>query len=163
MTATLAPQNIGAVKTALKAILLGPEYTDMLAQLAREFGDGIALPPLEAAFTADKVTLPAYPCVELIGDQTKSPDDSEAAESHHRVEAWFWQCGDDEETITAQVERYVLALRRVLKNGSLMPYVGNFPILFPNEAYAPVGRGKGTPQAFLKYGILEVLIGTVEN
>lgn len=165
MTAPVAQHraDIGTVKAALKAMLLGPEYAAALADVERTFSDGITLSPPAAVFTTNKTQLPAYPAVELLAEKSRPTRNSGAAEYGHVIEAWFWECGSDEETLTAQVERKVLAARRMLRLGSLMPYVANAPIECGDEDFSPVGQGRSTPQPFLKVGVLQLLVETMED
>lgn len=163
MSVALPRQFIGSVKGALKDLFTGPKYAAALQAATIQAGDGVPLPALERVYTANKDTREAYPCLELLGDVSQPNDDSSVEDYEHRLELWFWVNGDDEELITAQLERYVLAARDMLRLASLMPSVANVPVRVGREEFSPVGRAKAAPQTFLKVGVLEVFIGTLED
>lgn len=159
--------EIGGVKQALRDVLLSTDFATALDTLATECGDGLLLPApvADAVFTSEKAVLPRYPACEIVGDGS----DPEAGEDGavqdvqaytHRLALIWTVIGDDEERLTAAVERYVLATRRLLHGRQLETVGGVAALTTGREDYAPIGR-RHAAGPFEKSGVIEGFVSTL--
>ncbi len=158
--------SITLVKRGLQTLLLGQAFRDAIEALATALGDGLTLPALRACTTAEKAALGELPMAELLGVQSDPTDDGAWSQSRaHIIAVRFYVGGSDEEAITEQTERYVLAARRMLSvdpgdEARLYPYVGG--VVIPGrEDYDPIVRTKSGDGTFVKVGTLELQVVTI--
>lgn len=159
--------EIGGVKQAVRDVLRSSAFATALDTLAAECGDGLLLPAPadDAVFTSEKALLPRYPACEIVGDGS-DPDAGEDGAVQdvqaftHRLALIWTAIGDDEEGLTATVERYVLATRRVLHGRHLETVAGVAALTTGREDYAPIGRRQAAGP-FEKSGVIEVFVATL--
>lgn len=154
--------HITQAKRALRDLLI--ERLPLKLQLADgQCGDGIKTPVPAKVHTTDKADLEDYPALELIVTSSQSMRDSTAQVYKHNVVIGFTLVGDDEETLTAQDERYMWALRQVCRDTLFDPPIGTGPIDTGGEQYTPLAqRPQGLESPFVKGGYIEVFVTTVE-
>lgn len=151
--------DMEAVKTALAKWLSGPQYSDALAAVDAEKGDGNVTPGLQAVYAYERTKLEAYPAVELQGLRTDYAADDDVKQATHAIAIVFTQVGDNEETITREVERLIRAARDLFWRSVLDGQEGLTPILVTSEDYSPLAPAIGAP--FQKGGHLIVAATTL--
>jgi hypothetical protein len=158
------------VTRALQAVLTGPEHEASLVAVEAEFADGFELPRPGVVHTSEKAVFGAYPAYEivLVGSRRVSEDTPLART--HEMDLYVTQVGDDEERLTSEIKRLVLAMRRLFEREErtgarlLMPFVGNVPAMPMDEDYTPVARprdGTGASHTFVKTGVIRLVVGTI--
>lgn len=150
--------DIQDVKHAIARELGGPDFLTVLAAVDTEKAVTLPTPGPAAIFEGEKANLTGfgYPVAEVIGVGTVYDIDSEQAKSAtHEVQVVWTQVGDDELTITAQLERLVRATRdlfwpptgpRVLIGINAAPLTvlrDEYTALMPAAAH-PFVKGAGT-------------------
>lgn len=133
--------DIQDVKHALALVLGGPEFLTVLAAVDAEKAVSIATPGPTQVFEGEKTTLTdqGFPVAEIIGNRTLYNSDSEQAkDATHEIQVMWTHVGDDELTITAQLERLVRATRDVLwpaEGLRVLPGVNACPTEILSEEY----------------------------
>jgi len=158
--------DIGSVKAALKILVIGPDFERELVAVEARFADGLSLPRIPEAEvrTSEREGVPAqFPTLEIVGEASDPNIEVEYADAYgHAIAAIFWAMGDDEETVTKIVERYILAFRRMLRSETLMPMIGCRPVVRGREQYGVVGRKPGVSNVFVKAGSISFTVATIE-
>lgn len=158
--------DIGSVKEALKVLILGPDFERELVRVEARFTDGITVPRLAEAQlkTSETEAVPSqFPWCELVGEASDPDNQVDYADKNtHRITVLYWANGDDEESVTKLVERWILAVRKTIRNETLMPMIGNFPIVRATEQYGVVGKKSGLAQPFVKAGAITFHVSTIE-
>lgn len=158
--------DIGTVKDALKTLTIGPDFERELVAVEARFADGLTLPriPASEVRTSEREGVPAqFPTLEIVGESSDPDVQVDYADSYgHQLAAIFWATGDDEETVTKIVERYLLAFRRMVRNEALMPMIGCRPVVRGREQYGVVGRKPGVSNVFVKAGSISFTVATIE-
>lgn len=155
--------HVTQVKRALKALLLAELPMKLqIADLAAN--DGIRTPVPFEIYTCDKQALDGFPAIELVATNSSPRVDSFAQVYEHRIAIGFTLAGDDEDTITTHVERYMWAIRHVCRDTLMRgPETPTGPIDTGAEQYTPLDRTAGrVEEPFVKGGFIEALIQTVE-
>lgn len=125
--------------------------------------DGISTPVPYEIHTTDKVDLGGMPSLELIVTDSSPTKDSYAQIVRHRVVVGVSLGGDTEEVISAQIERYIWALRQICRDTHLTPIEGTGPLDTGGEQYTPLQQRPGTVESpFVKGAFIEVFVTTVE-
>ena len=104
--------DIQDVKHAIARQLLGGDFLTTLAAVDAEKAVAIATPGPTQVFEGEKAQISdqGYPVVEVIGNRTIYDTASEQAKAAtHEIQIVWTHVGDDELTITAQLERLVRA------------------------------------------------------
>lgn len=155
--------SMTSAKRGIRTLLLSQAFLAELEKAAAEIG--VAAPPPFVIYRAVKAgpnSIDGFPCGELDGDESVPEDASGTVEDlNHRIAVLWTLVGDDEETLTDQVEVYVLATRRTLSSAHL-PGVGNVPVVVGRENYSRLARVKDLAQPLVKGAALEVIVGTIE-
>lgn len=102
------------VKHAIARELSGPDFLTVLAGVDTEKAVTIPTPGPAAVFEGEKANLAGfgYPVAEVIGAKTVyGQTDEQGKSAVHEVQVVWTHVGDDELTITAQLERLVRATR----------------------------------------------------
>jgi hypothetical protein len=158
--------DIGTTKDVLKTLLLGPDFERKLVQVEARFSDGLSVPRLAESQvkTSEMESVPAqFPWCEIVGQQSDPDNEVEYADKNtHRIDIVYWANGDDEETVTKLVERYLLAVRKMIRNETLMPRMGCLPIVRASERYGVVGQKPGLTHPFVKAGAISFAVTTIE-
>jgi hypothetical protein len=142
---------------------LSDELPRLLSYADGMAADGIYTPPPFEIYTTDKADLGGYPSLELIVTDSTPRSDSYASIYRHRIVIGVTVGGDTEETLSAQVERYLWCLRQVAKDSHLTPSEGTVPIDVGGEQYTPLQQRPETVESpFVKGAFIEVFITTVE-
>lgn len=168
MTAPAAPAygDIGTVKAALKTLLTGPDFERELVAVEARFTDGITVERLPASQVkeSEHEGIPGtFPTCEIFGTGSIADNSVEYADKNsHAISIMFWANGDDEETVTKKVERYLLATRKLIRSETLMPMIGCFPVVRGDESYGLVGKKSGLAQPFVKAGAITFTVSTIE-
>lgn len=155
--------DIGAVKAALKAWHEGPELIAILQAIDAEYHDWLTLERPAHVATAELNVPPIFPLVEILGVESRpwQDGDSSAFDFDHEVLVMWTVLGDDEERVTAALERSLLATMRLCFH-QLLPDVGNVPIKPGVVNYAPATATQGgLPKPFIKMGSVQLIVGTI--
>lgn len=152
-------------KRGIKALLLEGPFAEALATVTALHGDGLDMPPLRAVATAELRTLTAeLPAAEilLINSVPTSPGGSIY---EHTLAVRFYVGGDDEQVITDQAERYVLACRHLFgflpgREALVFPFVGG-TVTPGTEDYDPTVQRKQAEASLVKVGAIELTVRTV--
>lgn len=154
--------HVTAAKRALKA-LLEDRLPALLAQADLDENDGVTTPPPAEIHRSDVSAAGDYPAIELIATNSQALGDSNAQVMKHRVAVGVSVAGDDEETMTAQLERYLWAIRRIARDTVLAPDSVSGPIDSGDEQYSPLGAlDNDLERPFVKAGFIELFLTTVE-
>jgi hypothetical protein len=125
-----------------------------------EKGTSIVTPPPAVVFEGEKAVLTGqgYPVCEVIGLRTVyDPASNQAKVAMHEVQISWTHVGDDELTVTTQVERLVRATRDLFWPAAgpiALTNLASPPIEFLSEEYSELFKGKDFP--FIK-GSMTVL------
>lgn len=153
--------HVTQAKIKLRQLFLD-ELPLKLQQGDLEASDGVTTPPPYEIARTDKETFNGFPAIELVATGSNSITDSSAQVYRHRVVAQFTLTGDDEETLTVQVERYMWAIRQVARNSRVSPPPWG-PVDSGSEEYTLVEqRPTGLEVPFVKGGFIELFVETVE-
>lgn len=155
--------EIWGVKFALKQSFQSAEFRDVLDELEGQYPGGITLASPFKVYTAEKNILDGYPAVELLGLDSNPVGDTSAQDYEHRISVVFTALGDDEELVTARIECYIVAARRLTYRGLLVQVVGAPPNVPGRERYGPLIRNPSLPEPFIKAGSIDLLISTIEG
>ena len=154
--------HVTSAKIALKA-LLEAQLPIVLAQADADADDGVTTPLPYEINRSDKTAAGGYPAIELIATGSIPQQDSFAQIMRHRVAVGVTVTGDDQETLTVWVERYLWAIRRIARDSLLAPTSLTGPIDSGVEEYSPLGSmDRSTENPFVKAGYIELFLTTVE-
>lgn len=154
--------HITQAKRKLKKRLLD-ELPGRLLQADGVAGDGVQTPVPYEIHTTDKVDLGGLPSLELIVTDSTPTVDSFARITRHRVVCGVSVGGDDEETISVQLERYIWCIRSIFRDQHLTPIEGTGPITTGGEQYTPLQQRPETVEfPLVKGAFIEVYVTTVE-
>ncbi|MEO8483329.1 MAG: hypothetical protein ABI634_14040 [Acidobacteriota bacterium] len=164
-TSVAGVASITNAKRGLKALLLGEAYLQALAQVSGEFGDGLPMSPLATVRTTEKKTLETLPLAEIHGLSSVRLGDSQWSRSRlHTLAVRFYVGGSVEETITDQVERYVLAVRRMFEGpgdeARLFPMMAG-TVDVDDEDYDPIRVRENAEPTLVKTATVILLVRTV--
>lgn len=152
--------DIEDVKHQIALIIAGAAFTAQLATIDAEKDDGITTPAPAQVEECEKANFTNYPACRVIGLGAEYDQDSNAAkDGRHLVSVDFLQTGDDEATVTKQVERLVRAARDVLWESLLGEGINAAPTIVTREDYGQLAVNENN--AFLKGGGLIVQVSTV--
>jgi hypothetical protein len=158
--------DIGTVKAMLKTLLIGPDFERELVAVEARFPDGLSVPRLAESQvkTTEMESIPdQFPWCEIAGEGSDPDNEVEYADKNaHAISIIYWANGDDEETVTKLVERFLLAVRKTIRNETLMPLIGSLPVVRGREQYGVVGKKVGLAQPFVKAGAISLSVGTIE-
>lgn len=125
--------------------------------------DGVVTPPPYEVHTTDKVTLGGLPSLQLIVTDSSPTVDSYVQVYKHRVVIGVTVGGDDEETLSVNVERYLWCLRKIARDTHLTPIEGTGPIDTGGEQYTPLQQRPETVEnPMVKGAFIECFVTTVE-
>jgi hypothetical protein len=145
------------------ALRLQTELPLRLAEADAAANDGITTPVPFEIHTTDKADLGGLPSLELIVTDSTPLVDSFARIFRHRVVIGVSIGSDDEETLSAQIERYLWCLRQVVRDLHVTPIEGTGPVDTGGEQYTPlVHRPETVELPFVKGAFIEVFVTTVE-
>jgi hypothetical protein len=154
--------HVTQVKTAIKDFL-AEHLPPKLAEADTEAADGVETPPPSTIWCTAKQDLESYPSIEIIVTDSRAQMDTMAQVMRHRLVVGFTILGDDEQTLTTQVERYMWAIRQVLRDTQLDPPYGTASLDTGGEQYTPMlQRPQGLEATFVTGGFIEVIVQTVE-
>ena len=167
---TILPQrtvmhHVTQLKRELKVYLLDtlPLYLSAADGFA---GDGYRTPPPFEIHTTDKKALGGAPSLELIATDSSNQKPGSAAQVYrHRIVVGVTVHGDDEETTSVWVERYIWAIRQMCRDTHLDPSraPGASAMDSGGEQYTPLAsRPSGLEQPFARGAFIELFITTVE-
>lgn len=123
----------------------------------------VPTPPPAEIHTTDKADIGDLPSLELIVTDSTPTVDSFSRIYRHRVVIGVSVGGDDEETISKQIERYLWAMREVARDSHLTPIEGTGPVDTGGEQYTPLQQRPETVESpFVKGAFIEVFVTTVE-
>jgi hypothetical protein len=133
------------------AVLLGnAAFLTALAAVDTEKGVTSATPGPAAVFESERFvkTGQGFPVVEVIGIRSTYSSESQAKFAVHEVHIVWTHVGDDEQTITAQLERLVRATRDVLwplLGPVTLPIANSGPLEVVSEEYSQLMPAQGHP------------------
>lgn len=154
--------HVTQVKTHLKDYL-AQTLAQALIEADADANDGVTTEPPKTIWTTAKQDLEAYPSLEIIVTDSRAQLDTFAQVMRHRLVVGFTIVGDDEVTLQIQVERYMWALRHVLRDTQLDPPDGTASLDTGGEQYTPMlQRPPGFEAVFVTGGFIEVIAQTVE-
>jgi hypothetical protein len=152
-------QHVTGVKRSIKARLA--EHLPLMLQRADlEADDGVTTPVPYRIYTTEKWELEGFPAIEITVISSRPTQDTHAQVMEHRIPIAVTLTGDDEETLTVQVERYIWAIRQIVRDVLLAPHPDNAPIDLGDETYTPLDN-KGLERVFLKGAWVELIVTTV--
>jgi hypothetical protein len=139
------------------------QIPSVLAGADAAAADGIVTPPPYEVHTTDKADLGGLPSLELIVTDSTPTVDSFSQIFRHRLVIGVTVGGDDEETMSIQLERYMWALRKIARDTHLVPVEGTAPLDTGGEQYTPLQQRPETVEnPLVKGAFLEVFVTTVE-
>lgn len=148
------------VKHELALLLQAASFVTLLTAVDAEKGTVVVTPAPAAVYEGEKAskTSVGYPVAEVIGLRTvyDTPSDQTKVAIHDVQIAWT-HVGDDELTITTQLERLVRATRDLVwphDGPASLPALASAPIELVSEEYSELFKGKDV--AFVK-GSMTVL------
>lgn len=157
--------HITQAKRKLKSLLVARLPIE-LANADAVAADGVTTPPPYEIHTTEKVDLGGLPSLELIVTDSTSIADSFSQIYRHRVVIGVTVGGDDEETVSTQVERYLWVLRKIARDTQLTDVseqYGTGPLDTGGEQYTPLQQRPETVESpFVKGAFIEVFVTTVE-
>ncbi len=164
-----AAPDMGGAKLAIKSLMLSDDFAETIVTVADQYPDDV--PPMDrpaVVYTSEKQVLGSYPAVEILGMVTELVAQNETVSRYlHRLLLVLHLLGDDEETVTAQAERGIVAIRRTLRppdagGGVVLTDVLNSgPVLVGREDFEPIAREKPDGSSpFLKVATIEVTVPT---
>lgn len=164
---THADTIVGVPETLAKRTLkelLQVELPKKLSFIDGRMADGITTPPPFEIHTTSKADIGGTPSIELIlTDGTNTLPEAQAQVYRHRIVVGFTINGDDEETVTAQCERYMWAIRQLARDSHVQPYQYLGPIDCGGLQYTPtVQRPETIEQPHAQGGFIELYVTTVE-
>lgn len=167
-TATLLTPPLGDVESitqGLAAALASERFRAVIAgvDIARNTG---ATTPWQGAigsiYAYERANLEVYPAAEVIAAQATYDTDADEAAAVHRISIDWTQVGDDEQTVTRDIQRLVLATRIFFRHSVLDGSFGIGPMLVEFEDYTHLSPGTGA-HAFLKGGLLILAVKSWSN
>lgn len=154
--------HVTQVKQNLKTLLVA-NMPAMLAHADLQAGDGYDTPVPVRVWTTAKADLEDYPAIEIVVTDSRPQYDTDAQVMRHRLVVGFTLIGDDELRLQAWTERYMWALRHVIRGTLLEPPTGTADMDTGGEQYTPMlQRPAGLEAVFVTGGFLEVIVQTVE-
>lgn len=128
--------DIETVKKGIAAALGSSAFTDVLAAVNAEQGDGYTTPPPSVIYPYERAVPETYPAIELQGLTSTYNVDDDVKAVTHRIAVVVTQVGDNEQSITTDIERLVRAIRDLLFRSVLDAQRGLAPILIESENYS---------------------------
>lgn len=156
--------DLQSVKHVLAQLLASTQFLEALTAVDTEKGVSPATPGPTQVFEGEKfiTTDQGYPVVEVIGIRTLYDSTSQQAKvASHEVHLVWTQVGDDELTITAQLERLVRATRDLfwpLEGAVTLPTVNSGPVEVVSEEYSQLMPAQGHP--FVKGAVTVLHVST---
>lgn len=154
--------DIEDTKHALAVVLAGPAFLERLRAIDAEKGEGET--PVPTVVIPGETTNPVgqgYPIAEVIGLRTDyATEDQQCKQALHQIAVHWTQVGDDELTITRDLQRLVRATRDLLWNSSL-PALGNAPVLVTSEEYSELMPAKDRPFVKASQTLLRIATFTI--
>jgi hypothetical protein len=153
--------DVESVKAAIADVCASAVFGDQLAVVNAEKNDGHTTPGLAVIYSYERMTPETYPCLEIIGlNGTYTPED-DVKEVTHRIALVFTVVGDNEQTVTSDVERLVRTARDVFWRSVLGGLVGLEPMHVETEDYSELIKPNDGP--FIKGGKLILAAATLAN
>jgi hypothetical protein len=161
--AVLSPPlgDLETIVAAIAAALSGPVFADLLAavdialNLRDADGNVIATPAPAAVYGYERAELEAYPAAEIIGVETVYDPQADEAAGTHRIGIDWTQLGDNEQTVTRDVQRLVLATRLFFRRNLIAEAavaLGIGPVLIESEGYGRLARAETAGNPLVKSG-----------
>lgn len=143
------------VKRALRRMLEGPGFTAAVSSAVIEKGDGVwpVLPP--TVYENERLTDVTFPMAELIVYQSTFSDDDVVKRTEHRIGVRWTAVGDNEQTVTKNVELLVRATTDLVWMSNLDTLVASGPIRVESEDYSPLHP---TLRPFMKSGLVIMIV-----
>ena len=142
--------DIETVKKAVAALLGTSGFADALAAVNADQNDGYTTPGLAAIYPYERLVPEAYPVVELQGLNGVYDVGEDVKDLTHRFAIVVTQVGDNEATVTTDVERLLRAIRDFLWRSTLNGLTA--PVLIGEENYSQLAAARDHP--FVKGGML---------
>lgn len=154
--------HVTQAKRKLKE-LLAAQLPPKLSFADAAVGDGITTPKPFEIFTTDKFALEGHPSLELIVTDSTPQIDTIAQIYQHRIVCGITVGGDDEETLSVWLERYLWCIRSIARDTILTPVEGTGPVNTGGEQYTPLQQRPETVESpFVKGAFIELFVTTVE-
>lgn len=160
----------GDVEDAKHQIALKLQSDDFLNALAAidiEKDDGTSTAQPTQIFEGEKVNISdsGYPVCELIAYRSRYDVNTDAKDVVHEVHIFWTQAGDDELTITRDLERLMRATRDVFwpQGAQRDPFIGtnwSTPLILVSEDYTHLAP-KINKTGFIKGSWMVVLVHTI--
>lgn len=157
--------DIGDVKHELALLIGSAAFLAVLAAVDVEKAVSAATPGPTKVYEGEKVSIDnlGYPVCEVVGHRTLyDPADEQVKTGTHQISLQWTQVGDDELTITAQLERLVRATRDLLwpATGPVsLPVIASAPIAIVSEEYSDLMPA--TIGGFVKGSVVMLTVQTV--
>lgn len=164
--------DIESVKTELAAVLANTAtaidrfgatkyFNDALDTVNAEKNDGHVTPYPASIYPYERAVIESYPAVELQGLVTTYQPEDDVKAGTQRVAVVWTVVGDNEASVTTDVERLVRATRDVLWRSLLSADLGLAPIHVESEDYSALAPGG--PNPFMKGGRVVLVIDGFAN
>lgn len=154
--------HVSQVKAGLKDIYLSL-LDAKLGEADAAVNNGVVTPKVFEIYTTERESLDGYPSLELIATSSRPLRDSHAQIYEHRVVVGFTLAGDNEATLTEQVERYMWSIRAISRDAYSSPDGPIGPVDAGIEQYTPLDkRQAGAEWPFVKGGYIELFVQTCE-
>lgn len=154
--------HVTQAKRKLKQRLLD-ELPQRLLEADADADDGLKTPGPYEIHTTDMMELPGLPALELVVLDSQPTVDSYAKVYRHRLAVAITAGGDDEETITLILERYIWAVRWIIRDLHITPIEGTSAADTGGEQYTPFQKRPDTTEyPFVKGVFMELFVTTVE-
>lgn len=143
--------DIEDVKRELATMLRSAAFVACLAAVDAEKPVATVTPGPAVVFEGEKANLSGvgYPVAEVVGLKTSYDENAQQSKvATHEVSILWTQVGDDELTITTQLERLVRATRDLFwpATGPVnLPALASAPILIGSEEYTALLPAQGHP------------------
>lgn len=145
--------DIETVKQGIAAALASSAFTDALAAVNAEQGGAYATPPPAVIYPYERAVPETYPAIELQGLTSTYNVEDDVKQVTHRIAVVVTQVGDNEQTITTDIERLVRATRDLLFRSVLDGQRGLAPMLIESENYSALAPNPRTG-ALMKGGMV---------
>jgi hypothetical protein len=157
--------DIQDVKNAVKLELASSAFLAVLAAVDAEKGVATATPGPTQVFAGEKFVKSdqGYPVIEIVGVRTiYGETDEQGKAAVHEVQVIWTHVGDDEMTITAELERMVRATRDYFwpaLGPIVLPGINAQPLAYGPEEYVELMPAKDHP--FVKGSAVTLRVPTI--
>jgi hypothetical protein len=126
-----------------------------------EKADGRTTPYPAEIWEYEKAALGAYPAAELQALTTQYAPEDDVKIASHRIAVVWTVVGDNEATVTTDIERLVRTTRDVFWRTVLAADLGGIPMVVESEQYSALAPALGQP--FMKGAQVMLIAGAIST